>query len=73
MGQIKQIWELSETVKIHHAYLKEIVATLNQIMDKTEKLAEFTNVLCQRLNQADDDIMELARDVYKNEATEGPF
>ena len=69
-SNIKQMWELAETVKIHHAYMQEIVKTLNQMMDDTKAIKDFINLLVQRINEAEDDIMEIARKVYNNPLAE---
>jgi hypothetical protein len=36
-------------------------------------LNKFVNELVEKINQLDDGIMELAREVYKNEIQEEPF
>ena len=71
-NNIKQMWELTETVKLHHAYMQEIVKTLNQIMDNTTAIKDFVDVLAQRLNEAEDNIMEIARVVYNDPLAEPP-
>lgn len=69
---IKQMWELTETVKLHHAYMQDIVKTLNQIMDNTKAIKDFVNLLAERVNEAEDNIMDIARTVYNNPLAEPP-
>ena len=72
MSSYKQIWELSETVRLHHGYMQEMVKTLNQIVDNTNAMRDFLNLLAQRVNETESNIMDMARMVYHNPLGEPP-
>jgi uncharacterized protein YoxC len=64
---------LSSVIEMHQKHLKEIVAKSNQLIENFQTLNKFVNELVEKINQLDDGIMELAREVYKNEIQEEPF
>lgn len=59
-----QYWELSDVVMMHQKHLKEIVEKSNQLIDNVQTMNDFINTLVKKLNQMDEEIMELAREVY---------
>jgi len=63
---------LSSVIEMHQKHLKEIVAKSNQLIENFQTLNNFVNELAEKINEINDEMMELAREVYKNEIEE-PF
>jgi uncharacterized protein YoxC len=61
---------LSSVIEMHQKHLTEIVAKSNQLIENFQTLNNFVNELVKKINEMDDGIMELAREVYKNEIEE---
>ena len=61
-----EFWELSDIVKMHQKHLKEIVEKTNQLIDNFKIINDFINTLVKKVNEMDEEIMELARKVSDN-------
>jgi peptidoglycan hydrolase CwlO-like protein len=61
---------LSSVIEMHQKHLNEIVAKSNQLIENFQTLNNFVNELAKKINEMNDEIMELAREVYKNEIEE---
>jgi hypothetical protein len=61
-----EYWESSDIVKMHQKHLKEIVEKTNQLIDNFKIMNDFINSLVKKVNEMDDEIMELARKVHDN-------
>ena len=61
-----EYWESSDIVKMHQKHLKEIVEKTNQLIDNFKIMNDFINSLVKKVNEMDDEIMELARKVHAN-------
>jgi len=61
-----EYWELSDIVKMHQKHLKEIVEKTNQLVDNFKIMNDFINTLVKKVNKMDEEIMDLARQVYVN-------
>jgi uncharacterized coiled-coil DUF342 family protein len=61
---------LSSVIEMHQKHLKEIVAKSNQLIENFQTLNNFVNELAKKINEMNDEMMELAREVYKNEIEE---
>lgn len=66
-----ELCELSDAVKMHQKHLQEIVEKTNQLIDNFKTMNDFINTLVKKVNEMDDEIMELAREVYGK--TKEPF
>lgn len=61
-----EYWELGDIVKMHQKHLKEVVEKSNQLIDNFKIMNDFINSLVKKVNEMDEEIMELARKVHDN-------
>lgn len=64
--EIERLWHLTDIVKMHQIHLKEIVEKTNQLINNVETMNNFVNSLVTKINDMNEEIMELARKVYSD-------